>query len=69
MKLFYFCNIVFLISLFSVGCTYAPPPRSYILAQRGRPLVNKALSLEFALAKAVFNTCYNTSNLKINKLW
>ncbi|SPN73678.1 hypothetical protein C10C_0517 [Chlamydia serpentis] len=61
MKLFYFCNIVFLVSLFSVGCSYAPPPRSYILAQGRTPLLNKAHSLELLLAKAILNTCYRTS--------
>ncbi|ACZ33534.1 putative lipoprotein [Chlamydia pneumoniae LPCoLN] len=61
MKLFYFCNIIFLTSLFSVSCTHTPPPRSYILAQGRTPLVNKAHSLEFFLARAVFNTCYNTN--------
>ncbi|ANH78355.1 hypothetical protein [Candidatus Chlamydia sanziniae] len=55
MKLFSYCQVIFLLSLLSVGCNYVPPHRNYILAERRSSLTVRASSWEFSLAKAVFN--------------
>ncbi|MFJ1509168.1 hypothetical protein SBV45_00540 [Chlamydia crocodili] len=58
MKRFSFLHMVFFTSLFVSSCSYAPPPRSYILAQGRIPLTKQANSLEFSLAKSVFQASY-----------
>ncbi|CAG9046388.1 hypothetical protein NVRI1_00748 [Chlamydia abortus] len=49
---------IFFLSLFVSSCSYAPPPRSYILAQRRVPLTKQANSLDFSVAKSIFHASY-----------
>lgn len=48
---------IFLFSALIVsGCAYAPPPRSYVLAQN--QLIRRASVLEHSLARSVFLASY-----------
>ncbi|BAE81595.1 conserved hypothetical protein [Chlamydia felis Fe/C-56] len=58
MRMFSFLYVFFCTSLLISSCSYAPPPRSYILAQRDIPLTKQANSLKFSLAKSVFLASY-----------
>ncbi len=58
MRRFSFLHIVFFTSLFVSSCSYAPPPRSYILAQGRCPLTKQANFWELSLAKSVFQASY-----------
>ncbi|AAP04934.1 hypothetical protein [Chlamydia caviae] len=58
MKRFSFLHMAIFTSLFVSSCSYAPPPRSYILAQGCIPLAKQANSLEFSIAKSIFQASF-----------
>ncbi|AEB41485.1 hypothetical protein [Chlamydia pecorum] len=59
MRGFSFLILTLLLSVFSVGCSYMPPERSYVLAKRAHPLVPKATRWEFSLAKAILQASHS----------
>lgn len=66
MKSFSFFNKIFFVALLISGCTYAPPTRNYVLAKQQYNLIKKANSVEFVIAKSVFDASAS-SNINLAK--
>ncbi|MBQ8498656.1 hypothetical protein [Chlamydia sp.] len=49
-------------ALLTQGCSYEPPKREYILAQKCSPLFKHAQTLGFSLAQAVFENTFSTKS-------
>jgi hypothetical protein len=60
MKRFFFLMIA-TAALLTQGCSYDPPKREYILAQRCSPLFKHAQAINFSLAQAVFEKTFVTT--------
>lgn len=55
MKTFSLFNRACCLTILLSSCTYTPPVRNYVLANSQYPLIKHANSVEFVIAKSVFD--------------